>query len=361
MQTVYCPKPRVPSRKQHRAGVSALLVLFLLPVLARAQGIFFDPTNFIVLGEGLAAGMADFGLRSVYQEKSFPAQMAQQMDVAFPQPLIQGAGVGSVPGFPRARAPAGPTGRCPEGFPSAALCVQPFRPGVRVRDALTRRSAPPLVQRHDELQSLTNLILGYPSLILKASHSGPRSSTRSACGLRWCSSLSAITTSWKRPHRRSSRLTSVENFRQLQRGLEGSPDATDAALIVLTIPDPLDTAYFTPLGSASQNVRASAADLQALYNLGPNDLLTPNGLTAIALQLDANEIGPLPPGSVIGADVAAQSVPAWVRSIRDPVSGPGERRASLRPARPVCPRPQCGPRSSAIPRLDPRLFGGFYS
>ena len=311
MQTVYCRlKPRHPSRKLQLARVSALLVLFLLPAaLARAQESFFDPTNFVVMGEGLAAGMADFGLRSVYQEKSFPAQMAQQMDVAFPQPLIQGAGIGSAPGFPSlpVRLPGPDQGAVRKDFPPQLFVFNLSVPGFRVSDALTRRPTPPLVQRNDELQSVTNLILGYPSLILKdkplwtqAEYAQRMRPSLVLIELGYYDVLEAAATG------DPSRLTSVESFRASYSDVLKAVRETDAALIVLTIPDPLDTAYFTPLDRASQNVLASAADLQALYNLRPDDLLTPNGLTAIALQLDANEIGPLPPGSVIGSDVAAQ-------------------------------------------------------
>ena len=311
MQTVTsCPKPRVPSSKLQLAGVSALLVLFLLPaVLARAQQSFFDPTNFVVMGEGLAAGMADFGLHSVYQEKSFPAQMAEQMDVAFPQPLMQAAGVGSAPGFPSlpVRLPGPDQGAVRKDFPPQLFVFNLSVPGFRVRDALTRRPAPPLVQKHDELQSLTNLILGYPSLILK----GKPLWTQAEYAQRMRPSLVLIELGYYDVLEAAAtgnlaRMTSVESFRASYSDVLKAVRETDASVVVLTIPDPLDTAYFTPLASAFQNVRASAADLQALYNLRSGDLLTPNGLTAIALQLDANEIGPLPPGSVIGSDVAAQ-------------------------------------------------------
>ena len=44
-----------------------------------------DCTKFVVLGEGLAAGMANFSLIEADQIDSFPAQMATQMKVAFLQ------------------------------------------------------------------------------------------------------------------------------------------------------------------------------------------------------------------------------------------------------------------------------------
>lgn len=92
-----------------------ILQLVLLPSLVQAQAPIqpqLDTTMFVVLGEGLAAGMANTGLSPVVQDKSFPAQMAQQMGTAFPQPLMQGPGVGDPPGYPplRVRAPTFPEG-----------------------------------------------------------------------------------------------------------------------------------------------------------------------------------------------------------------------------------------------------------
>src|ERR1700694_5231931 len=72
----------------------------LLCAEAFAQQSKLDTTTFVVLGEGLAAGMADFGLRDIYQQQSFPALIAKQIKTDFPQPLIEPPGIGSVPGFP---------------------------------------------------------------------------------------------------------------------------------------------------------------------------------------------------------------------------------------------------------------------
>ena len=58
-----------------------------------------DTTTFIVLGEGLAAGLGDFTLSADTQVDSFPAQMARQMQTPFTQPLIQPPGLGQPPGF----------------------------------------------------------------------------------------------------------------------------------------------------------------------------------------------------------------------------------------------------------------------
>src|SRR5579872_2496964 len=86
-----------------RIGFSGYSALFLAAALARpalpAQKL--DTTQFIVVGEGLAAGMADFQLRDVYQSASFPALMAKAFKTAFPMPILQSPGMGGgAPGFP---------------------------------------------------------------------------------------------------------------------------------------------------------------------------------------------------------------------------------------------------------------------
>ena len=87
----------------------------------------------IVVGEGLAAGIADYSLslKDVYQDKSFPAQMARQMNTGFPQPLIQPPGIGNVPGFPAmpVRLPGVLAGLDSFAVPGYHLCDEPVDTG----------------------------------------------------------------------------------------------------------------------------------------------------------------------------------------------------------------------------------------
>src|SRR5436305_12543883 len=79
------------------------LLLFLLVLVLSTESFAqnkLDTTTFVTLGEGLAAGMADFSLRDIYQTQSFPALIAKQIKTDFPQPLIEPPGIGSAPGFP---------------------------------------------------------------------------------------------------------------------------------------------------------------------------------------------------------------------------------------------------------------------
>src|SRR5881394_2228970 len=85
-----------------RSGTTAIIVLAAVGCIT-APGQTkpsLDTTSFVVMGEGLAAGMANYGLSSVVQQYSFPAQMAAQMKTGFEQPLIQPPGIGDVIGYP---------------------------------------------------------------------------------------------------------------------------------------------------------------------------------------------------------------------------------------------------------------------
>src|SRR5436189_4283335 len=69
----------------YRRGRASLLLGFTLlsAGLLQAQTRRLDTTSFVVMGEGLAAGMADFGLAATVQQYSFPSQVALQMQTGF--------------------------------------------------------------------------------------------------------------------------------------------------------------------------------------------------------------------------------------------------------------------------------------
>lgn len=101
---------------------------------------------FIILGEGLAAGMGDFFLSQETQQFSFPAQMAAQMGIALVQPLFQPPGIGSTIGF------APWAGVVPSPLQSTVLEKIPPEsianlsvPNFTVADAIHTRPRQPLV------------------------------------------------------------------------------------------------------------------------------------------------------------------------------------------------------------------------
>src|SRR5712671_1768361 len=124
-----------------------------------------DTTKFVVLGEGLAAGMGDFTLTAETQVDSFPAQMARQMQAQFPQRLIQAPGIGNPAGFATIPVivPAPMQTSVLDQLPPAPINNLSV-PVQRLADALNLRPCQPLIQRNDDRQTAVNLILGVSAI-----------------------------------------------------------------------------------------------------------------------------------------------------------------------------------------------------
>jgi len=101
-------------------------------------------------------------------------------------------------------------------------------------------------------------------------------------------------------------LPNVGSFRSDYRQLLSSLKKSGSELLVLTVPDPMDTAYFSTVEMAAKILKVEASVLQSIYNLSGEDFITVNGLTEIGFQFFAKAIKPLPNGSVLGAEVANQ-------------------------------------------------------
>src|SRR5262245_45603729 len=148
-----------------------LLLLVALAALAVGSAPAqnkLDTTQFIVVGEGLAAGMGDFGLKETYQDKTFGAQMARQMKTMFPQPLIEAAGIGTAPGYTElpVMLPGTLQGAARDPFPPYLFIFNLSIPGQKLADSLAKRPTAPLVQQRDTQQTVVNMILGWPQLIV---------------------------------------------------------------------------------------------------------------------------------------------------------------------------------------------------
>ena len=275
-----------------------------------------NTSTFIALGEGLAAGMGDFSLSDESQKYSFPAQMAQQMGATFDQPLIQPPGVGQAIGF----APWSVI--VPSPLQSTVLDQIPpdppsnlSVPGFSVSDALRLRPRQPLIDRTSPKQTTANLIFGIrgmayaapPPLPTQLESAVRRKPTLALVELGYAEALEAAVTG------KPDRLPRSSSFREDYSTIVRELRSTGADVIILTVPDPTDTAHFSTLQAASPIVKLDVSLLMELWNLRTDDLITANGLNEISFQLYAasvapsgGSIKPLPPGSVLAADVAAR-------------------------------------------------------
>jgi hypothetical protein len=304
---------RARFRRWWRGGllVAAVAVAMQAAPVARKP---LDKTTFVVLGEGWAAGLADFALRREAQNRSFGAQIAAQMGAFFPQPLIESPGLGGVPGFPElpARLPGLYQTTVREAKPNLFVFNLSI-PGSTVSESIRRRPLRPLVHQTDPQQTLINMVLGFPAMLLEndvplwsqLEYARALRPTLVLVALGYADVLKAAVQA------DPDRLPEVASFSADYSLILAELKAAHAELIVMTVPDPLDTAYFSTLEEATRLVGAPAEILAALYELNPDDRISVPGLVKIANHITVGEIQPLPPGGVLEG--------ATARSIRESV------------------------------------------
>ena len=298
--------------------LTTAVVLALAASAAEAQPASkLDATTFVVLGEGLAAGMANFGLSQTIQAQSFPAQVAQQMQTAFPQPLVQGPGIGIVLGYPSlpVRVPTYPQTRVrifpaqtnPNDEHPTLFVFNLAVPGMTVTDSIQRRPSLPLIQK-DGQQTTLNLILGFPALILskqvplwtQLEYGEAMFPTLALVELGYYEALEAAV------YQDPTRLPDPASFGTAYGAIVQGLRSLQAQVVVCTIPDPMDTAFFTSPEAAAHLLRVPVSTLISAYNLKTDDLLTRNALYAIGNQAIRKQPQPLAAGSVMSASLASQ-------------------------------------------------------
>jgi len=306
-------------------------VLLLVVLSFGAQSQTLDTTTFIVVGEGLAAGMANFGLSSVMQSKDFAALLAAQMNTGMEQPLMQPPGIGDVVGYPgqEVQVQKYPQGSVRQTYLPTDLTKAPIStpplfvtnlsvPGLTLNDSVTMRPVAPVVQRGNMKQTVFNMILGFPQLILdnvplwtQFEYAQAMFPTVALIELGYYEALNAAVAG--DPRLLPSPAAFGATYGTVVAGLRG----LQAQVIVTTIPNPLDTGYFNSPAAAAGVVLASPSVLSIGYNIGPQDYVTRNGLQTISNQLSTLQESsqeilptpggflPLPPGSTLSAATAA--------------------------------------------------------
>jgi hypothetical protein len=268
-----------------------------------------NTTAFIVLGEGLAAGMGDFSMSAGGQSTSFPAQMSRQMGRAFVQTLIEAPGIGDAFGF--AELPV----VVPSPLQTSVLDQIPPQlpanlsvPGLTISDAIHLRPRQPLVDRQSSKQTAVNFILGIRGIAYGTQGPLPtqlesatgRKPTFAVVELGYAEAIEAAVAG--DPGRLPSMVSFKDNMSRILKDLR----AAGAEVLLLTIPDPTDTAHFSTLPRAAVVAKLEPELLSELWHLKQDDLITANGLNEIGFQIFGAAIGPLPSGSVLPAVVAGQ-------------------------------------------------------
>ena len=213
------------------------------------------------------------------------------------------------PGFPRlpVRVPWDMQTTVLSKFPPVEPYTNLSLPGLTAADVITRRPGLPIVCSDDALQTAINLVLGLQDC-LAGTMSNPPTILEHAARLE--PGLAVIELG----------LAEV-----LAAAVAGDPAAMPGAsfishiaaivrtlrsagsdVIVLTVPDPMDTAHFSTLDAAADVLRLPAGRVSASFGLKRDDRVTVNGLMEMGYQVVSKRDAPLPNGSVLGGSTAAE-------------------------------------------------------
>lgn len=240
--------------------------------------------------------------------------MAEAMGVDFRQALIQEPGIGNLPGFPKA--PVSVPAEFQTTFLSDLFNAAPRNdlsiPGMSVCDCVELRSRPPLVCMGDARQTVANFVLGMAGFATSGDE-GPtpleyavgNSPTFAIVALGFHEALSAAVAGDAAMLPDPQSLAAP--FRRIIRSLKDA----GAEVMVMNIPDPLDTAWFNSVEDAGKVLRVDPEVLRMLYHPDCDDRITVTGMVEIGNQILGKSIGPLSPEHILPGPVAAQ-ITAWV-------------------------------------------------
>ncbi|MEM9595261.1 MAG: hypothetical protein AAGD06_13395 [Acidobacteriota bacterium] len=287
----------------------------------------------VVLGEGMAAGVGHFGLSAEVQEGSFPSLWARQLGTPLEQPLMEPPGIGHVAGqspVPVIVPDLLQTTVRRDFPPTAASLGNLSVPGLTLAQALDLRPSLPLVHRDNPLQTAVNLILGVPHLLQGGAPEAAPTAVEYAVARQPTAALvalgyqEAVTAALAGD---AAALPLASAFRHDLERLLAAFGEEDCGVVLATIPDPLDTAYFTTVDAAARLLRTTPAFLMRHFGLEETDLVGQGAALEMGHQLLAHDVqGGLPEGSTLSADAAAAlraGVEALNREIADAAESSG--------------------------------------
>jgi hypothetical protein len=297
--------------------------------MVRVDSGRLNTTTFIALGEGLAAGVGNFTLSADTQQDSFPAQMARQMHAHFAQPLMQAPGIGNPVGFEHlpVLVPAFLQTTVLDELPPPPVANLSV-PGFTLCDALNLRPVQPLVHRHDAKQTAANLILGLRSiargepLLTQIELALQRHPTFTVIELGYHEALEAAVKG------EPGSLPDIGSFRADYERLLTPLQEAGSELLVLTIPDPFDTAHFATIDIAAKILKVEPAFLLEAYDLKPDALLTVSGMMQIGNQIFGRAITALTPDVVLSAAVA-NLIRSHIRELNEELVALAQERRAL--------------------------------
>lgn len=309
----------------------ALVSACAIPVVAAEQ---LDPTLTVVLGGGISAGFAGFHLTEEAQNQAWPVLAAKQMGTYISVPAMRESGQAGVVNSYKPLNGLLPqvTQSGERALPFPFFSMNLSVPFLRVGDALRSRPQPQydgikLISaiEGDLPKTLVNAILGGPLLTLQP----PVLWTQVEYGQILNPTLAFIQLGFEDVseaaiHNDASLITSVSSFTADYSQVLGRMLLTDATVVVMTVPDPTETAYFMSSDDLARQYGLGGDDLRARFGLAAGDMVTLGGMVEIADALRGRRPDVLSPGSVLSAAVATNvrtSAAGYNAAIRNAAKG----------------------------------------
>lgn len=282
-----------------------------------------DPTSVVVLGDGISAGFSGFRLTEAAQRQAWPVLAANQMGTYIAVPTLRESGqVGVLNSYQPLRGllpQVAQSGERALPFPFFAMNLSvPF---LRVGDALRLRPQPQYdgiklitAIEGNLLTTLANAILGGPLLVLQP----PVLLTQTEYAQALNPTLAFIQLGFEDAAQAAiandaGRITPATLFTADFTEIVTRMLVTDATIVVMTVPDPTETAYFASPDELALRYGITSDDLRTRFGLAAGDLITLGGMVEVADALRGRRRNVLSRGSVLSASVAA--------SVRSAVSG----------------------------------------
>lgn len=261
--------------------------------------IQFNPERLMAIGEGLAAGFGAFSLNRFSQRNSFPALIAQQLGVAFPQPLFEPPGIGNAPGYE-------PQPVILPGISQATVFerLPPIEfanlsvPGFTLTDAIKRLPRQPYIVRDDAVQTACNLILGGRRLATNS----PLHTQVQAAAVGNPSAVIVCLGFTEALHaaigdRTQGAFPEAEPFAAAYACIVSG--LRPASLMLCTVPDPFDIPFFASPAHAARILRVEESWLCEYYRLNPNDALKMPAVHEVGFQIFGKSLAPLPADATV--------------------------------------------------------------
>jgi hypothetical protein len=309
---------------KHRMRFVGLLLLSTLAAVPAGAAERLDPTLTVVLGGGLSAGFANFHLTETRQQQAWPVLAVGKMGSYIAVPTMRESGQAGVVNAYQPLAGLLPqvTQSGERALPFPFFTMNLSVPFLRVGDSLRLRPQPQydgikLISaiEGDIKTTLVNAILGGPLLTIpqpirwsQAEYAQILNPTLAFIQMGFEDVSEAAVKN--DPSLITSTTSFTTDYGQL---VSRMLLFTDATVVVMTVPDPTETAYFATSDELAAKYGLGGAELRERFGLAQGDLLTLGGMLEISDALRGRRSSTLSQGSVLSASVAA--------SVRAAVSG----------------------------------------